>query len=84
LFPNRPAGTEQLIAERACLKYSGRVGRSAAAKDFDDQMITLAVMAHVRHRETNYDQLLGQGWFRNQARARVRERVEEIAEKWRG
>lgn len=84
LFPNCPAGTEQLIAEHACLKYSGRVGRSAAAKDFDDQMITLAVMAHVRHRETNYDQLLGQGWFRNQARARVRERVEEIAEKWRG
>ena len=47
-------------------------------------MITLAVKAHLRHRETNYDQLLGQGWFRNQARAQVRDRVEEIAEKWRG
>ena len=83
LFPNCPPGREQVIAEHACLKSSGRVGRSAAAKDFDDQMITLAVMAHVRHRETNYDQLLGKGWFRNQARAKVRDRVEEIAEKWR-
>jgi len=84
LFPNCPTAREQVIAEHACLKYSGRVGRSAAAKEFDDEMITLAVKAHLRHRETNYDQLLGQGWFRNQARAQVRDRVEEIAEKWRG
>jgi hypothetical protein len=84
LFPNCPPGREQVIAEHACLKYSGRVGRLAAAKDFDDEMITLAVLAHLRHRETNYDQLLGKGWFRNQARTKVRDRVEEIAEKWRG
>jgi len=84
LFPNSPPGREQVIAEHACLKYSGRVGRSAAAKEFDDQMITLAVMAHLRHRETNYDQLLGQGSLRHDARAEVRDRIEEIAEKWRG
>ncbi len=83
MFPHCPAGREQVIAEHACLKYSGRVGRSAAAKDFDDEMITLAVMAHVRHREKNYDSLLAKGCFRNQARAQVRDRVEEIAEKWR-
>jgi hypothetical protein len=83
LFPNCPAGREQSIAEHACLKYSGRVGRSAAAKDFDDEMITLAVMAHVRHRETNYDSLLDKGWFRNEARAQVRDRVEAVMEKWR-
>jgi len=84
LFPNCPPGREQVIAEHACLKYSGRVGRSAAAKNFDDEMITLAVMAHLRHRETNYDQLLGQGSLRHDARAEVRDRIEEIAEKWRG
>jgi hypothetical protein len=84
LFPNCPPAREQVIAEHACLKYSGRVGRSAAAKEFDDQMITLAVMAHLRHRETNYDQLLGQGSLRHDARAVVRDRIEEIAEKWRG
>jgi hypothetical protein len=83
LFPNCPPTREQVIAEHACLKYSGRVGRSAAAKEFDDQMITLAVMAHLRHRETNYDELLGQGSLRHDARAEVRDRIEEIAEKWR-
>jgi len=82
LFPNCPPAREQVIADHACLKYSGRVGRSAGAKEFDDQMITLAVMAHLRHRETNYDQLLGQGALRHDARAEVRDRVEEIAEKW--
>jgi hypothetical protein len=84
LFPNSPPTREQVIAEHACLKYSGRVGRSAAAKEFDDQMITLAVMAHLRHRETNYDSLLAKGCFRNEARAQVRDRVEAILEKWRG
>jgi len=84
LFPNCPPGREQVIAEHACLKYSGRVGRSAAAKNFDDEMITSAVMAHLRHRETNYDQLLGQGSLRHDARAEVRDRIDEIAERWRG
>jgi len=32
LFPKCPRGREQEIAEHACRKYSGRVGRSAAAK----------------------------------------------------
>lgn len=84
LFPKCPEGREQLIAEHACLKYSDRVGRSAAAKSFEENMIRLAVIAHVRHRETNYDSLLAKGWFRNQARAHVRDRVDEILGKWRG
>ncbi|HSE30312.1 MAG TPA: DUF2293 domain-containing protein, partial [Pyrinomonadaceae bacterium] len=82
-FPNCPKGREHMIAEHACLKYSGRIGRSAAAKEFDEEMIALAVRAHVRHRETNYDQLLGRGWARQDARAGVREKVEEIVESWR-
>ncbi len=32
IFPKCPEGREQIIAEHACLKYSGRVGRSAGAK----------------------------------------------------
>jgi len=32
LFPGRPEGRETVIAEHACEKYSGRVGRSAAAR----------------------------------------------------
>jgi hypothetical protein len=83
-FPKCPEGRDKVIAEHACLKYSGRVGRSAGAKRFGEEMVRLAVMAHVRHRETDYDSLLAKGWFRNQAREEVRDRVEEVLEKWRG
>jgi hypothetical protein len=55
IFPKCPEGREQLIAEHACLKYSGRVGRSARAKTNDEEAVRLAVIAHVRQRETNYD-----------------------------
>jgi hypothetical protein len=83
LFPHIPTGREQEIAEHACRKYSGRVGRSAAAKSFDEEAVHLAVIAHIRHRETDYDELLGKGWFRHEARAHVRNRVDEISESWK-
>jgi len=83
LFPGCPESREQIIAEHACLKYSGRVGRSAGAKSLEEAMVTLAVQAHIRHRETNYDSLLSQGWPRNEARARVRDRVEALLASWR-
>jgi hypothetical protein len=82
LFRHMPTGREQGIAEHACRKYSGRVGRSAAAKTFDEQAVRLAVLAHIRHRETDYDELLGKGWLRSVARAHVRQRVEEISGSW--
>ncbi len=82
LFPNSPGGRDQEIAEHACRKYSGRVGRSAAAKNLDEEAVRLAVIAHIRHRETDYDQLLGKGWFRGEARAHVRDRVDQISESW--
>jgi Uncharacterized conserved protein len=82
LFPKCPEGREKTIAEHDCLKYSGRVGRSAAAKSFADEAVTLAVAAHVRHRETNYDGLLAKGWARSDARSEVRNRVDAVLEKW--
>lgn len=82
IFPACPAGREQEIAEHACRKFSGRVGRSAAAKSFDEDAVRLAVMAHVRHRETNYDELLGKGWFRGEARSRVKDSVERVCQEW--
>ena len=83
MFPNCPQGREQEIAEHACLKYSGRVGRTAAAKSFDDDPVRLAVSAHIRHRETNYDSQLAKGWGRRRARAEVDDRVQAVLEKWR-
>ena len=83
LFPGCLPGRELSIAEHACLKYSGRVGRSAAAKSFDKQAIQLAVIAHIRHAETKYDFLLAKGYERFDARAAVKDSVDQILMKWR-
>ena len=81
-FPRCPVGRELLIGEHACLKYSGRVGRSAAAKSLDEDAVRLAVAAHVRHEETEYDQLLAQGCDRWEARERVKEAVTRVMTRW--
>jgi len=82
LFPGCPAGREQVIAEHACLKYSGRVGRSAAAKNLDENAVRLAVIAHIRHAETDYDELLASDYDRRVARAQVKEAVDRILAQW--
>jgi len=82
LFPQCPSGREIIIAEHACLKYSGRVGRTAAAKSFDVNAIRLAVIAHIRHTETQYDELLARGYDRWDARASVEEAVDRVLTKW--
>jgi len=82
LFPQSPAGSEQQIAEHACLKYSGRIGRSDLGRRLDDEAVRLAVIAHIRHRETNYDELLGRGWDRSDARGAVAGRVDEVLSCW--
>ena len=82
LFPRCPTGTDGEIAEHACLKYSGRVGRSATAKALDAEAVRLAVIAHVRHRETEYDQFLARGYDRWEARTRVEEVVHRVLEMW--
>ena len=82
LFPRLLAGREQAIAEHACLKYSGRIGRSALGKKMDEQAVRLAVIAHIRHVETNYDELLGSGWERSDARRAVARQVDGVLEKW--
>ena len=82
LYPKCSKGTEKIIAEHACLKYSGRVGRSSEAKNLDEKAIRLAVIAHIRHVETQYDQLLAKGYDRWEARGMVKEEVERILTKW--
>jgi len=83
-YPDCPREESQQIAKHACLKHSGRVGRSASAKRFDTDAIDLAVRAHVRHAYTQYDRLLAQGWERSDARAAVADLVEEVIYRWRG
>jgi hypothetical protein len=84
LYPNCPAGIETTIAEHACLKYSGRVGRSSAAKALDENAIQLAIVAHIRHRRTPYDRLLMAGYDRYDARVEVEATIRTVMADWRG
>jgi len=83
LFPSCPPSSEFKIAKHACQKYSSRIGRSAASKEFDPEAITLAVQAHIRHEYTNYDELLMAAWERSEARMVVQSTVQEILDQWR-
>lgn len=82
LYPSCPESRAQAIAQHACLKHSGRVGRSAAAKQLDAQAIRLAVIAHIRHTETDYDLLLMSGYERSDARQSVATQVDRALATW--
>jgi hypothetical protein len=82
IFPGCPSGRESEIAGHACLKYSGRVGRTAMAKDLDEEAVRLAVKAHIRHTETSYDELLANGYDRWDARGMVEGEVEVVLRDW--
>ena len=82
-FPGCPASEAEAIARHACEKHSGRVGRSAAAKELDAETVTLAVRAHIRHAHTEYDRLRDEGGNKRDSRSVVRESVDEVAARWR-
>jgi hypothetical protein len=82
LYPACPVERERAIAEHACLRYSGRIGRSAEGKRLDEKAVRLAVIAHVRHAETRYDELLAEGYERSRARESVEEEVLKTLARW--
>lgn len=81
-YPKMPKGLEKVIANHACQKYSGRVGRTKAAKEFDDDAVFLAVNAHIRHTKTNYDELIAGGYDRKFARSMVNDEIQQILKLW--
>jgi hypothetical protein len=46
--------------------------------------VHLAVRAHIRHSETNYDELIGRGRLRDEAREQVAEAIEQVMLRWSG
>ncbi|GAA3208812.1 DUF2293 domain-containing protein [Actinocorallia longicatena] len=83
LFPRCPAGRAARIAEHTALRGSGRVGRSAAGRALDERAVTAAVVASVRHEDTDYDALLMAGVPRPVCRERIRPRVDQVLAAWR-
>lgn len=82
LYPGCPYDEQMTIAEHACRRYSGRVGRSTGSKAFEFRTIELAVRAHIRHAYTHYDELLRQGIERFEARSLVEDEVRLKLEEW--
>jgi hypothetical protein len=82
LFPRCPAERAEDIARHTSLRGSGRVGRSAAGRSLDEEAITLAVVASVRHEDTEYDSLLMSGVSHEDARDRIRPAVDRVLAVW--
>jgi len=55
LYPGCPAERAEAIARHAGLRGSGRVGRSADGRALDERAVGLAVVASIRHEDTDYD-----------------------------
>ncbi len=83
-YPACPTDEARRIAAHTARRGSGRAGRSAAGRELDPQAVKLAVIAHIRHEHTNYDDLLMQGAARLEARILVREKIDQMLAKWRG
>jgi hypothetical protein len=82
LFPRCPAGRAKAIAQHTSLRGSGRVGRSAAGRSLGEEALTLAVVASIRHDDTDYDSLLMSGVGRAEARDLIRPAVDRILASW--
>jgi hypothetical protein len=83
-YPGCPPTEEIEIAQHACRKHSGRIGRTAGAKELSPEAIHLAVIAHIRHAHTDYDELLSMYADRDMARERIRSKVSAILDDWQG
>jgi hypothetical protein len=83
-FPGCPTDRSEAIAVHAATRNSGRIGRSAAGRALDPAAVRLAVIASVRHVDTDYDELLMSSVDRETARAQVWDRVEDVLSGWRG
>ena len=58
------------------------MGRSAMAKELEEKAIRLAVIAHIRHAETKYDDLFLAGRTKKTARAEIEDNLEKVLKKW--
>lgn len=83
LFPGCPVERARAIAGHTAMRGSGRVGRSAAGRALDDDALSAAVVASVRHEDTGYDAMLAAGVPRDDARERIRADVDAVLGGWR-
>ena len=81
-YPGCPPDEAGRIAAHTGRRSSGRVGRSAAGRALDPRAVDLAVIAHIRHEHTQYDEFLMRGTARLDARSLVRAQIDALLGKW--
>lgn len=82
IFPGCPSDEARAIAQHASIRGSGRVGRSAAGRNLEEEALRLAAIAFIRHRHTTYGDLLMNGMDRASARQSVWAKIEETLHRW--
>jgi hypothetical protein len=83
LFPGCPPKEARTIAEHTSRRGSGRVGRTSAGQSLEEEALSAAVIASIRHRHTQYDELLMSGYSRMEARGCIRQTLDAVLETWR-
>lgn len=73
-FPRMPESEISLVLQHGFKKPSGRVGRAGSLPV--EKKVILAVIAHMRHKHTEYDTLLRNGTNRDEARSQTRKKIE--------
>jgi hypothetical protein len=83
LFPDCPASELAALAQHTAARGSGRVGRAEAGRNLEDQALTAAIIAAVRHHRTWHVAMLARGIDRMIGRQRVAGKIEDILAAWR-
>ncbi|KAH7396099.1 hypothetical protein BKA66DRAFT_258320 [Pyrenochaeta sp. MPI-SDFR-AT-0127] len=79
-FPKIPSKQKDLVLKHGFKKFSGRVGRTKSVPM--PRKVLLAVIAHVRHKHTEYDALLSDGKDRDEARRLTKKKIENVMREW--
>lgn len=80
LFSKIPPAERESILRHGFKKHSRRVGRTASLPL--QKKVMLAVIAHIRHKHTEYDALLRAGDARDVARKTTWKEIEGILREW--
>jgi hypothetical protein len=73
----------QPLCSVVCAAARARRCEARLDGDWQEPALAAAVAAAVRHRHTNYDELLAGGMDSSSARQKVADRLHEILEDWR-
>lgn len=79
-FSKMPEAERKQVLKHGFRKSSGRVGRTSRIPLF--KKVIIAVIAHARHKHTDYDVLLKSGMERNEARKATRRKIETVLRLW--